>query len=118
MVSQDEAIKILQDRFNKTESFKIYYTLRLLDIGRIGDLMILVMRACIVIREAGLKITTNLVSAITGKPIQNCTRGLHVLGDKKALTFKRQLRRYDALEWIVSPVFLKYYEDPNYSLEA
>lgn len=117
MVSQDEAIQVLKDRFNKVEPFKVYYTFWLMEIGRTGDLMIRVMRACIVIREAGLKITTNLVSAITGDPVQNCTRCLHVLGDKRTLTFKRQLRKYDMLEWIISPVFLKYYEDPNYSLE-
>lgn len=113
-ITEMQAIEIIRNTMKEIPAYKVYYTMKLMNLSRIYAVTVKKMRACLAIHLHGLPITTPLLnSVLIESPSQSDLPGavtiLHSLGDKNCLVMKRGTKSKKRLEWVVSPVFLKYY---------
>ena len=102
----EEALEWIRQKTEEIPYHKVYFTLRMMKVKSITKQTIETMRTILSLHEYNIPITTNIIESLTGK---NRIAMLHTLGDKELLILKREDRRI--LEWIVNPIFLKYYHE-------
>ena len=113
-ITEMQAIEILRNTMKEIPAYKVYYTMKLMKLSRIYAVTVRKMRACLAIHLHGLPITTTLLNSVvkeapTDSDLPGAVTLLHSLGDKNCLALKRGTKSKKRLQWMVSPVFLKYY---------
>jgi len=103
-----DAIDLLIETKDKIPNYKVYYTMKGMNLKFIHPATVEYVKACLALHTFNLTITTNLVSKIMDKGYSATM--LHSLGDKHILVLKRSDKKSINLEWIIDPTFLKYYE--------
>jgi len=107
----EKVVGIMKHIMEEIPHHKVYFTMREMKLRRISEATTDYMKACLAIHSCGFPITTFWVQKILGKDRASLAQTLHGLGDKNCLTMKRKVQsgRGGAYEWVINPVFLKYY---------
>lgn len=102
MPTIEAIIKALKLTMENIDDVKLHFKLKQYH-ARFMHLQNPTLKACIALDQFGLMITTNIVSTLTNRDLQNVHKTLHCLGDKHLLVLKRKRRlRY---EWLLHPTF-------------
>ena len=115
-LSDSEVFEKIMDSFNSIEDYRVYYTMKLMRIRTVTDKMVERMKACLAIQSVGSYVTTHLAGQVlkveNRSQLGRLITALHNLGDRECLLLKRDFKH--RITWMVNPIFLKYFEDPNY----
>jgi len=90
---------------DQVDEIKLFYTLKKMKIKKIGDLN--TYKACIVLSEANLPITSNSVAWLLGLNTAQALTRLHRLGDHFFLILDKQKeeKELNKYEWKLHPYF-------------
>ena len=108
---EDDAVDMIRQKMGEASPNWVRKIMRKMKLQRITRVSIERMIACLAIHNFGLPITTRLLAAVFDREEEaGMATFLHTLGDKGCLLMKRGVggRRY---EWIVSPVFWRYFTE-------
>jgi len=108
---EDDAVNLIRQKMGEASPNWVRKIMRKMKLQRITRVSIERMIACLAIHNFGLPITTRLLATVFDREEEaGMATFLHTLGDKGCLLMKRGVggRRY---EWIVSPVFWRYFTE-------
>ena len=102
----EDALELIRQNAKEIPYHKVYFTLRLMKVKPIFKQTVETIRMILVLHGYNIPIKTDIIAKLTGKGRLSM---LHTLGDKEILILKREDKH--KLEWILNPVFLKYYHE-------
>ena len=113
-ITEMQAIELIRNTMKEIPTHKVFFTMKLMKLTRIYAVTVQKMKACLALHLHGLPITTSLLTSLMKESpnlsdMSGAISTLHSLGDKNCLVLKRGMGTAKHLEWMVSPVFLKYY---------
>lgn len=115
-MTEFQAIEVVRNVEREIPLGRIEIALRLMKVKPMRQSTKDKMRTCLAMHLLGLVITTDLFGAVRGikktRARYNQAGSLHTLGDKKCLMLKRG-KSGQALQWLVSPAFMKQYESTS-----
>lgn len=109
---EEDAIDTIRQKMNEASSNWIKKIMRKMKIQRITDISVERMRACLAIHHYNLPITCDLLGTVLDMwdDRRRLSSFLHGLGDKGCVILKRGTKTpHGFYEWVVSPVFWKYF---------
>lgn len=110
---QEDALNAIRQKMDEVSPNWVKKIMRKMKLTRITDITIERMIACLAIHSFNLPITCELLGSVLNIPREKWGRlssFLHTIGDKGCLIMKRGIRK-KYYEWIVSPIFWKYFNE-------
>jgi hypothetical protein len=107
----DELLRRVRRRAKEIYPTPIIYALRKMRAGKAQRRQVEVLRHAVALAELGLPITAHLIANLCGISYSSALNVLHALGDKHVLVLKRKDYKGGPFEWLLSPVFLRYFEE-------
>ena len=108
IISSEDFLELVRSKSEKIPYHRVYFCLKRMRLKSVFRQTVETMRFCISIHNMGLRITTSLIGALRNRSRSSVLETLHALGDKKCLTIVRSSKA-SGLQWIISALFLKYY---------
>jgi hypothetical protein len=107
----DELLRRVRRRAKEIYPTPIIYALRKMRAGKAQRRQVEVLRHAVALAELGLPITVHLIANLCNISYSSTLSVLHALGDKHVLVLKRKDYKGGPFEWLLSPVFLRYFEE-------
>jgi hypothetical protein len=107
----DELLRRVRRRAKEIYPTPIIYALQKMRAGKAQRRQVEVLRHAVALAELGLPITAHLIANLCNISYSSALNVLHALGDKHVLVLKRKDYKGGPFEWLLSPVFLRYFEE-------